>query len=137
MGVTDTRIELPYHLHGVFFDRLWETSKVWRLPTEAQALPLENLRWQLDLRVWTTVPGETRWDLSPRMVLRRPHLHARHWKKILSADLTFPLEMFRQDGRWVVLDGYHRLARHDLEEREMVLVRLHPDDCWPAIVRES
>lgn len=135
--MTDARIELPDHLRGVFFDRLWEPSKVWRLPTVPQSLPLDELRWQLDLRVWTTVRGETRWDLSPSMVLLRPDLHAWHWNKILSADLTFPLEMFRNDGRWVVLDGYHRLARHHVEQRSMVRVRLHPDDYWPAILRDG
>lgn len=130
-------MELPDHLRGVFFDRLWETSKVWRLPTAPQSLPLEELRWHLDLRVRTTVRGETRWDLSPSMVLRRPDLHARNWREILSNDMTFPLEMFRQGDRWVLLDGYHRLADHHVEQRAMVLVRLHPDTCWPAILRNG
>lgn len=135
--MTDARIQLPDHLRGLFFDRLWETAKVRHLATATQSLPLDELRWHLDLRAWTTVRGEARWDLSPNMVLRRPDLHTRHWERILDADVAFPLEMFRHDGRWVVLDGYHRLARHHVEERAMVPVRLHPEACWPSILRDG
>ena len=131
--VRSNPVALPERLRGVFFDRRWETSKVWRLPTPAQRIPFTELAWHLELTVWTTVRGEARWDLSPRMVLQHPELHERRWRKILGADLSFPLEMFRQGGRWVVLDGYHRLARHHIEGRAQVEVRLHPDDCWPMV----
>jgi hypothetical protein len=127
------RVELPERLRGVFFDGLWETTKVWRLPTAPQVVMLTDLDWNLDLTVWSTVRGEARWDLSPRMVLEHPARYERHWRRILSVDISFPLEMFRQADRWVVLDGYHRLARHRLEERPEVSVRLHPEECWALI----
>lgn len=132
-----TRIELPERLRGVFFDRLWDTSKVWRLPTPAELLPLDQLEWQLDLPVWTTVVGEARWDLSPRMVLKAPDAHPRRWQRILRVDLSFPLELFRRGEQWIVLDGYHRLARYHLEARTTVYARLHPDECWAAIERDE
>jgi hypothetical protein len=73
------------------------------------------------------------WDLSPRMVLARPHLHERHWKKIGTADVSFPLELFRKGDRWVMVDGYHRLAHHHLVGSVEVPVRLHSEDCWNLV----
>jgi hypothetical protein len=127
------QVHLPLHLDGVFFNDVWETARVWSLPTEASVVPFEDLEWHLDLKVWSTVRPEPRWDLSPRTVLLRPDLHPRHWQRILRADLSFPLEMFQQRERWVVLDGYHRLARHCLEQSSQVAVRRHPRHCWPLI----
>jgi hypothetical protein len=129
------RLELPCHLRGVFFDWLWETSKVWSLSTRTTYLPLPDLAWHLDLTVWTTVRGEPRFDLAPATVLADPEHHARHWGKIQEADLSYPLELFRNGHRWVILDGYHRLARHSTEGNHQIPVRLHPDECRDLIRR--
>jgi hypothetical protein len=127
------RLELPSHLRGVFFDWLWETSKVWSLPTPTSYLSLQDLTWHLDLTVWTTVKGKPRFDLAPATVLAAPELHTRHWGKIQEADLSYPLELFRNGHRWVILDGYHRLARHYLQRNHQIPVRLHPDECADVI----
>ena len=127
------RLRLPESLRGVFFDQIWDKAKVWALPTRPSLLPLQHLVWHLDLPVWTTVPGEARFDLAPRTVLAQPNAFPRDWQRIMMVDTVYPLEMFRSGGRWVVLDGYHRLARCFLERNEHVPVRLHPDECWREI----
>jgi hypothetical protein len=111
----------------VFFDWLWVTTKVWSLPTPTTHLPFSDLSWHLDLTVWTTVKGEPRFDLAPATVLADPTRHPRHWMKIQEADLRYPLELFRNGERWVILDGYHRLAGHSVRDSDRVPVRLHPD----------
>jgi hypothetical protein len=129
----NTKVDLPERLQGIFFDDLWETSRVWRLDTQPERVAFGELEWHLDLTVWTTVPGVPRWDLSPRRVLDNPDLYPWHLNKISNADLSFPLEMFRRGERWVILDGYHRLARHYLERSQSVLIRRHPKTCWDYI----
>ena len=126
-------VPLPAQLRGVFFDWRWETAKVWALPTPVSRLPLGALAWQLELTVWTTVPGKPRFDLSPATVLAHPDQHARHWRKIQGVDLVHPLELFRNGDRWVILDGYHRLARHWLAQTREIAVRLHPARCRDLI----
>jgi hypothetical protein len=128
------RLALPESLRGIFFDEIWDKSKVWALPTVPSTLPLQQIAWHLDLTVWTTVPGEPRFDLSPRTVLARPEEFARDWQKIVTAETAYPLEMFRSGEQWILLDGYHRLARHFLEDADQVPVRLHPDECWSQVL---
>jgi hypothetical protein len=120
------RVPLPVHLQGVFFDWRWETTKAWCLPTPVSSLPFEDLAWHLDLTVWSTVKGEPRFDLAPSRVLATPGSHARHWAKIQQVDASYALELFQNVGRWVILDGYHRLCRHYLSRTRQVPVRLHP-----------
>ena len=130
------QMHLPEPLRGVFFNFLWDARKAWSLPTESSIVARDQLAWLLDLPVWTTVPGEARFDLKPRTVLERPEEFPVRWRRILATNLMYPLEMFRNDqGLWVILDGYHRLARHQLEGTRDIPVRLHPDDCKARILR--
>ena len=128
------RLPLPENLYGIFFDQIWDKTKVWALPTAPSTLPLEQLIWHLDLTVWTTMPGEPRFDLAPRTVLAQPDAFSRDWHKIMTAETIYPLEMFRRGERWVVLDDYHRLARHILDRTLYIPVRLHPDEYWEDIL---
>jgi hypothetical protein len=127
------RLYLPDRVRGRFFDAVWGTGKIWSLPTEATSLPLDELAWHLDLTVWSTQPGVPLFDLAPREVLSAPSDHPRHWARVIAADVSWPLEMFRRDDRWVIIDGYHRLVRHCSNGSPIVPVRLHPDSAWAAI----
>jgi hypothetical protein len=132
------RVVLPAPLQGIFFDFLWDTTKVWLLPTEPTVAPFDELAWLLELPVWTTVPGEPRFDLAPLTVLEQPERYPLRWRRIMSVDLTYPLELFRNDeGRWVILDGYHRLARHHSERSRQIPVRLHADHYKKHILRHE
>ena len=53
---------------------------------------------------------------------------------LLKSDAPNPLELFQNGGRWVIVDGYHRLARHQLEGSATVPVRMHADDLWAHVV---
>jgi hypothetical protein len=88
---------------------------------------LASLAWHLDLTVWTTMPGEPRFDLAPRTVIENPEKFPKRWRKIETVDLSYALEMFENGGRWVILDGYHRLSRHWLMGASMVPVRRHSE----------
>jgi hypothetical protein len=132
------RFGLPESLQGIFFGFLWDTHKVWRLPTESSIVAFDQLAWLLELPVWTTVRGEARFDLAPKTVLASPQQFPDRWRRILEVDLVYPLEMFRSDqGRWVILDGYHRLARHRIELSANIAVRLHPDHYKARILCDS
>ncbi len=127
------KISLPSHLQNVFFDTLWDRTKLWSLKTPTSTLPLATLTWLLDLSVWSTVAGEPRFDLAPRTVLCDPSKYSEHWTKICGVGLEFPLDLFLKQDRWVVVDGYHRLAKHFLQATPLVPVRLHPATSWTQV----
>jgi hypothetical protein len=47
----------------------------------------------------------------PRAVMEQPERHLGHWQRLMQADLAYSLDLFRYNGRWVIMDGYLRLAR--------------------------
>lgn len=128
-----SELDLPPALRGVFFAGRWSSMKLWALDTPAEPARFDALAWHLELPVWSTVPGEPRFDLRPRDVLERPTISPRHWARIQNADLSRALEQFEQQRRWVIVDGYHRLARAALEGRRTLFVRHHPASRWSEV----
>lgn len=128
-------LKLPPALQGIFFDFVWDKAKVWALSTPISEVETQSLEWHLALPVWSTVIGEPLFDLTPSAVLAQPGTYTAHWHRILQADLAYPLDLFPQNtiGRWVILDGYHRLARCILEGRCHIQARFHPEDALPEI----
>jgi len=122
---------VPAALFQVFFHDeegrwlRWQTARIWALPTPAAELDASGLWWHLELPIWASAPPTSIFDLSPAQVLAAPERYSEHWTRVVRADLGHPLELFENFGRWVIMDGYHRLARHRLEAAERVPVRLH------------
>lgn len=101
----------PEHLSDFWPDRDWDNRKLWSLELPTSCLPLDDLTWVLDLPVWSSRPPSPLFDLVPRTVLESPQMHAEHALRIQRANLEHPLLVHRFRGRWVVLDGIHRLAK--------------------------
>lgn len=129
-GRTDEHWRPPSRdsLADMFFHWRWTRERIWALETPVSTLPVADLLWQLKLPVWTTVPGEPRFDLAPETVLADPDACPPHWQRILHADIRFPIEMFQSQGQWLIFDGYHRLAWHTLRRSDIVAVRLHSEE---------
>ena len=80
-------------------------------------------------------PPHRIFDVAPVTVLAHPESHPKHWKRIQDAETTRPLELVRYGGRWVMIDGYHRLARMRLDKDTSAFVRLHPQGTMDRIRR--
>lgn len=128
-------VTLPAALEGVFPACFWDQSKLWRLSTPTSSMAMKELWWHLDLPVWPSDPPHRIFDLAPVTALSHPESHPKHWRRIQGADLTRPLELVRYGGRWVMIDGYHRLARMRLDKHTGAAVRLHPQGTMDRISR--
>ncbi len=123
--------EVPAPLLGIFFHDergkwlRWDNRKVWALSTTVITLPAEQLWWHLKLPIWASCPPKHCFDLSPAQVLAKPDAHPRHWDRVQSVNVAFALDLFESFGRWVIMDGYHRLARHRALGTQKIAVRLH------------
>jgi hypothetical protein len=121
-------IVLPETLQGVFFPFRWDKQALWALPTPVSRVTLSELDWHLDLPVWSTHPPQPLFNLRPREVIEYRERHAGHWARIEEADIHYPLDLFFYNGRWVIMDGYHRLAKHAVLGIETANTRMHPGE---------
>jgi hypothetical protein len=85
----------------------WDSLRAAAL--EVERMPLRELDWILDLPLWWRDGRAFR--LSPRDVLRTPDRFPAQHARMLESDLARPVDVVHHLGRWVTVDGVHRLLK--------------------------
>jgi hypothetical protein len=117
----------PDIITQVGFDFSWDEKKVWELDLLTEELAIDELTWHLDVPfLWTKPDGY--YDLLPREVIERPEQFPEEFRRTLSADITYPIDIMWWRGRWVILDGLHRLMKLYAKGTKIVLVRKVPQE---------
>lgn len=128
-------IEVPHAIAEYWYAVEWDVEALWALDLPARPFPIDRLLWHLDVPVWA-LDGQ-KYALTPRQVLRSPFRYAREYQRVRAASLVFPIEITRLKGRWLILDGVHRLTRAHEDGLEEIMVRkvpramLGPGSSWP------
>jgi hypothetical protein len=90
-----------------------------------EEVPVDSLTWLLDLPIWGW-RGEP-FQVTPNQVRGDPKTYAVHLARVMWSDLGDPIHLAERNGRWVVLDGYHRLLKAVIEGRSTIrAVRRRP-----------
>ncbi len=105
----------------------WKLDKLWQLQLPVQRLGVERFDWLLDLPLWQR--DGVRFQVTPRQVLAAPDEFPDHLRRVMESDLRYPVHAVHHHDRLVILDGFHRLARAVLEQRqEIAAMMLSPAD---------
>jgi len=107
----------PAVLQAVLPNTMWDRDRLHRLVLPVIELPIDELRWQLELPWWRV--GERRFAVSPLQVRHDPEQYADQWRRTLAADLAYPIDLLQRD-RLIVLDGVHRLLKADTLDLPMI-----------------
>jgi hypothetical protein len=93
--------------------RPWLLSLEWdalrAAAREVELMPLRELDWILELPLWWQ--GGRPFRLRPRDVLRAPGRFPAQHARALESDLAHPVDVAHHLGRWVTVDGVHRLLK--------------------------
>ncbi len=116
---------LPILIARYWYSIDWDVPALWALDLPVETLPFMALEWHLDVPVWPDPSGHE-YRITPRLVIEHPDIHAAEYARIEQADLSFPLEVYRNRGRLMILDGIHRLCHAYLRGDAEVRVRWIP-----------
>lgn len=121
------RSGMPQIIKDVGFDFSWDSKKVWALDEPVVEMDINELVWHFDIPFWE-VKDTDDYNLSAWKVIKDPEneIHSEHWKKIGAADLKYPIDIMENKGRWLILDGLHRLVKAYTQGRKTVSVRKIP-----------
>ena|SRR3989344_4932028 len=115
------------------FDFDWDSKKVWKLKLPIKEMNINKLIWHFDFPFWEK-DGTGDWNLTPWEVVGEPQRHSHH-KRAFRADLRYPIDIMKNKGRWLILDGLHRLVRAYLMGQKKVKVRIVPRSKIPKILK--
>jgi hypothetical protein len=88
---------------------VWTEEALWQLDLPVEEIPVATFDWLLDLPIWRW--EGRRFQLSLQDVLRDPARYQAHIQKAELADTRYPIHVTFHNGRWIILDGYHRLLK--------------------------
>jgi hypothetical protein len=125
--------QVPAELREVLCEFVWDSAKLQRLPLPVGTATIDSLRWHLDLPYWRH-DGQP-FQVTPSQVRADPVRFREHYERTMAADLGCPLDLLFRNGRWVILDGVHRLLKADLLGLDNVQVRRLPAAMLPLILQ--
>lgn len=102
--------------------------KIQALDLPVEEMSIKELLWHFDYPFWEK-EGTNEWNLTPGELIKDPQKEPTHYQRVLSVDLTYPLQIMRHKGRWLLLDGLHRLTKAYLEGYKTIKVRKVPRSC--------
>ena len=82
----------PQIIQDVSFDFSFDYKKVWELEEKTVKVPIEKLLWHFDIP-FLDKKGTDDWNLTIWELLLNPYREDEHWKKILDADLNYPIDL--------------------------------------------
>jgi hypothetical protein len=122
---------VPHALRAVLLDFRWELDRLLTLDLPVEEVAVRDLVWLLDLPFWRE-DGEL-FVLTPNQVRARPDVHVEQWARTLRADLDSPVHITERHGRWVIVDGVHRLLKATIVGRDTMPARRVPESVLPLI----
>lgn len=124
--------DIPNVIEEVGFDFSWENEKVWKLNIPVVEMNIEELTWHFDIPFHWHRGGT--YNLKSREVLENPEEYAEEYARTMNANLDYPIDIMENKGRWLILDGLHRLMKASLLGMKRVNVRIIPRDKIPEIL---
>ena len=73
----------------------------------------------------------------PNGVINFPESHQEGYDRTMKSDLSYPIDIMENKGRWLILDGLHRLVKAKILGKTKVLVRKVSRDKIPEIEIEG
>jgi hypothetical protein len=89
------------------FTFYWDVRKLWTADLPVVSMPVREFEWLLTRPFWKD--GHIKLSVSPRDVAQDPERYRTEYERTIAADLSFPISIIFLRGRWVIMDGLHRL----------------------------
>ena len=122
--------EIPQIIKDVGFDFDWSEEKVWSLDVPMEEMSIKELTWHFDIPfLWENDV----YNLKPQDVIDNEDAHKEEYERTMRADLIHPIDIMENKGRWLILDGLHRLMKASILNMQKVNVRKISRDFIPKI----
>lgn len=126
--------DIPQIIKDVGFDFNWSEEKVWKLDIPVTEIPIEELTWHFEIPfLWENGV----YNLKPQSVIEKPDEHKKEFDRTMRADLIHPIDIMANKGRWLILDGLHRLMKASILGMNTVKVRKVPRESIPDIEEQK
>ncbi len=127
--------DIPQIIKDVGFDFRWDEKKVWALEYPSEEMDIKELVWHFNIPFhWH---GGEVYNLKSREIIDNPEKYKDEYERTMKADTSHPIDIMENKGRWLILDGLHRLMKLYIQGQKKVTVRKIPRGRIPDITTEE
>lgn len=119
-------MDIPESVLEYGFDFDWDEKDVWKVKCPVIEISINELLWHFDIPFWNYQGKE--YVLTPNEVIENPIIYHEEYDRIMSADIQYPIDVMKNKGRLVILDGLHRLVKCKLLGYKKIKVRIIPPE---------
>ena len=118
----------PLHEENAFDLPFWrDNEKLWALDVPVEEMDIKELEWIFTIPFWEDEKGNI--VITPKQVMDNLDAYPDHKERIENCDCSYPLDIMRnKKGKWLTLDGLHRLVSIYLDGTKTVKVRKIPPE---------
>ncbi|MFA5013845.1 MAG: ParB N-terminal domain-containing protein [Candidatus Paceibacterota bacterium] len=127
--------EIPEIIKQVGFDFHWDEKKVWKLNVPVVEMDINKLVWHFNVPFHWHDGGA--YNLTSKEIIDNPEKYREEYDRVMKTDLSYPIDIMENKGRWVILDGLHRLMKAYIQGLKKVKVRIIPREKIPEILIEK
>ena len=122
--MNDEEIKVPESVLEYGFDFDWDEEDVWKLDYPPQEIDIDLLEWHFEIPFWN---WNNEWYvISPNDVIKNREYYKEQYDRIMASDIAYPIDIMENKGRFVILDGLHRLVKCKILGMNKVKVRIIP-----------
>ena len=126
----------PLHKEHSFDLPFWrDNKKLWALEVPVEEMDIDELLWIFDIPFWEDEEGNI--VITPNEVINNLDAYPYHRDKIDSCDTSYPIDIMKnKKGKWLTLDGLHRLVKLHLNKESKIRVRKIPPELIHLTARD-
>ena len=122
--MNEENIKIPESVLKYGFDFDWDEKDVWALDYPIEDMEIEMLEWHLSVPFWNW--ANAWYVISPNDVIKNREYYKEQYDRIVASDIAYPIDIMENKGRFVILDGLHRLVKCKILGMNKVKVRIIP-----------
>ena len=125
--------KIPEIITEVGFDFDWDNKKVWSLVYPVEEMDISLLEWHFEIPFHWHNGGI--YNLKSIEIMDNPKKYKEEYERTFKTDLNFPIDIMWNNGRWLILDGLHRLMKAKLLNFKRIKIRKIPISEIPNIIK--
>ena len=113
----------------------WDIRKLWDADLPVVPIRVQELEWLLEKPFWKD--DQKQLTVRPRDVEQNPERNPAHYDRAMAAYLSWPINVIFLRGRWVIMDGLHRLLKASLHGHTTIMAKQAHEQDIPLFRRNA
>ncbi len=113
---------IPKSLEKAGYEIYCDAEKLGSLNIPIVDFEIKDLIWNFDLPLWGK-DGES-WNLTPWDVINEIPGSASQRRRTEDIDMGYPILVFEKNGKWLIIDGVHRLVKAYLNGQQTIPAKI-------------